>query len=413
MTTVTTVTPAEPPTVTDPATAPLWHARRVTAGRAGDVTVVAELLALCGLLPAQLAGESAHLLGITDFDKARALLDETNEEDSMATALDIAPDIDTSPATIRTWAKEQRLRVSAMGKIPQAIENAYLAAHGIPLAEQAKIARPTAPGLDDLPVTVDEDAVTVTPPAVTPEPEPVTVEPVTVTPEPDAVTAEPDPVTVETGPIGTAIVAGWDGRHRVMRVDHSVRGEVGWIAVSAWPLARFGILFEDDEISDFVPDDMTSLVAEVEQRTVEFGAKVKLAQEQARTIERLESGGRELGRQIERYLTWVLDATGMHHLIDETGDGDWELVWERLAEMGREAARPAAAPPTVVSTLPGPLPDEIVELLRAWHALFEKADTVDTSAGHTLAEIAAPALVSETADQIHDLIRLLDGDVSR
>ena len=52
----------------------------------------------------------------------------------------------------------------------------------------------------------------------------------------------------------------------------------------------------------------------------------------------LKRGGAELGRQIERYLTWVLDATGMHHLIDEDGDGDWELVWERLAEMGRARA---------------------------------------------------------------------------
>jgi hypothetical protein len=67
----------------------------------------------------------------------------------------------------------------------------------------------------------------------------------------------------------------------------------------------------------------------------------------------------------------------------------------------------------VVATLPGPLPGEILELLAAWHALFAKATEVDTAAGHTLAEVALPALVSETADQIHDLVRLLDGDTTR
>ncbi|GAA4707305.1 Lsr2 protein [Promicromonospora umidemergens] len=70
-------------------------------------------------------------------------------------------------------------------------------------------------------------------------------------------------------------------------------------------------------------------------------------------------------------------------------------------------------PPTVVSTLSGPLPDEIVELLDAWHALFAKATEVDTAAGHTLAEVALPALVREVADQAHDLVRLLDGDTTR
>lgn len=76
----------------------------------------------------------------------------------------------------------------------------------------------------------------------------------------------------------------------------------------------------------------------------------------------------------------------------------------RLAEL---------VPPTVVATLPGPLPDEILELLAAWHALFAKATEVDTAAGHTLAEVALPALVREVADQAHDLVRLLDGDTSR
>lgn len=69
-----------------------------------------------------------------------------------------------------------------------------------------------------------------------------------------------------------------------------------------------------------------------------FGVTALEIGEFADRADALERGGRELGRQIQRYLTWVLDATGMHHLIDEDGDGDWELVWERLAEMGRAYA---------------------------------------------------------------------------
>jgi hypothetical protein len=69
-------------------------------------------------------------------------------------------------------------------------------------------------------------------------------------------------------------------------------------------------------------------------------AEAGLLRDQAVIDERdmLKRGGAELGRQIDHYLTWVLDATGMHHLIDEDGDGDWELVWEQLAEMGRARA---------------------------------------------------------------------------
>lgn len=41
-----------------------------------------------------------------------------------------------------------------------------------------------------------------------------------------------------------------------------------------------------------------------------------------------------LGKIVDRQCRDVLDATGMHHVIGEDGDGDWALVWERLAEMG-------------------------------------------------------------------------------
>ena len=44
-------------------------------------------------------------------------------------------------------------------------------------------------------------------------------------------------------------------------------------------------------------------------------------------------GGKTLGEILDRSLRDVLYASGMHHVIDETGDGDWALVWERLLEL--------------------------------------------------------------------------------
>lgn len=63
-------------------------------------------------------------------------------------------------------------------------------------------------------------------------------------------------------------------------------------------------------------------------------------------LRRTKSGARTLGRIIEQQNRDALDASGMHHVVDETGDGDWEVVWEALALLRPErdelAARLAA-----------------------------------------------------------------------
>lgn len=51
-------------------------------------------------------------------------------------------------------------------------------------------------------------------------------------------------------------------------------------------------------------------------------------------VAQLRRGGRTLGSIVDRQCQYALDATGLHHLIDETGDGDWGAVWENLAELG-------------------------------------------------------------------------------
>ncbi len=62
-------------------------------------------------------------------------------------------------------------------------------------------------------------------------------------------------------------------------------------------------------------------------------------------LERTQSGGRTLGRIVDRLHHEMLDATGAHDLIGEDGDGDWQLVSELLQELrpARDAALARAA----------------------------------------------------------------------
>ncbi|WP_419704965.1 hypothetical protein [Promicromonospora sp. NFX87] len=305
---MTTVT-----TVTDLATPPLWHARRVTAGAASGVTEALEALRAFGLMPDQLAGESAHLLDLNDFDKARALLEENEEEESMATDLDTAPSLDMNPSVIRAWAKTRGLRVASMGMVPRGVVDAYIAADGVPGTAPVR----TEPTDDEIAAEID------------------------------AAFAGPDADQDDGAPVEeSATVTEVDLRRQLDRLG---------VAYSA----------------------LQAELAEA-QHDAETVRAVLLTTEEQRNQARVEAN---------RVAVELAEAL------------------EGLGEQARQAA--------VVSTLPGPLPEEILELLAAWHALFAKATEVDTAAGHTLAEVALPALVLEAADQAHDLVRLLDGDVSR
>lgn len=65
------------------------------------------------------------------------------------------------------------------------------------------------------------------------------------------------------------------------------------------------------------------------------------AGEAAETIQRKQNAIDTLDRIITQQCQAALDATGLHHLIDEDGDGDWSAVWEGLQELG-EAKRTEA-----------------------------------------------------------------------
>lgn len=63
----------------------------------------------------------------------------------------------------------------------------------------------------------------------------------------------------EPGTTGAATVRGIGDGVRVYRIDHSARGESGWVAATEFPTDRFGVVFEDDEVTDFVPDEARPL----------------------------------------------------------------------------------------------------------------------------------------------------------
>ncbi|MFC9966305.1 hypothetical protein ACFVH4_18915 [Nocardia ignorata] len=82
-------------------------------------------------------------------------------------------------------------------------------------------------------------------------------------------------------------------------------------------------------------DTGTRAITGAEARIAELESELKAEQDKARRV------AEHLGNLVERQCRDVLDATGMHHVIDEDGDGDWGLVWERLAEMGAERRKAA------------------------------------------------------------------------
>jgi hypothetical protein len=78
----------------------------------------------------------------------------------------------------------------------------------------------------------------------------------------------------------------------------------------------------------------------IRPRDAEFIAAARtLVPELVAEVEKLRRACETLGGVVESQCRMALDASGLHHLIDEDGDGDWGLVWERLAELGADNER--------------------------------------------------------------------------
>lgn len=53
-------------------------------------------------------------------------------------------------------------------------------------------------------------------------------------------------------------------------------------------------------------------------------------------LAKAKRAAKTLNEVIEKQCRDVLDVTGLHHLINEGGDGAWDVVWMRLFEMREE-----------------------------------------------------------------------------
>lgn len=90
-----------------------------------------------------------------------------------------------------------------------------------------------------------------------------------------------------------------------------------------------------------IPPDIAAAKARIDELEHEQDAARACVAELEAERDRARRAAEHLGGLVDRQCRDVLDATGMHHVIDADGDGDWGLVWERLAEMGAERARVA------------------------------------------------------------------------
>lgn len=95
----------------------------------------------------------------------------------------------------------------------------------------------------------------------------------------------------------------------------------------------------DGAVADRVKDGLDPEFTPVVRPKVEAMADAILAAGYSKHSEELakyKRGAKTLGEIIEKQCRDVLDVTGMHHLINEDGDGAWDVVWMRLFEMREE-----------------------------------------------------------------------------
>lgn len=73
-----------------------------------------------------------------------------------------------------------------------------------------------------------------------------------------------------------------------------------------------------------------------------IGDLVAALDESRAEVAMVRRGARTLGHIVETQGRDALDASGMHHVIGEDGDGDWAVVWEVLAELRPRAEKAEA-----------------------------------------------------------------------
>lgn len=90
---------------------------------------------------------------------------------------------------------------------------------------------------------------------------------------------------------------------------------------------------ERDELADIIASNRNEYADKTAGRILAAGYSKHSAE-----LAKAMRGAKTLGEIIEKQCRDVLDATGLHHLINEDGDGHWDVVWMRLFEMRDELA---------------------------------------------------------------------------
>ncbi|WP_280389859.1 hypothetical protein [Nocardia wallacei] len=125
--------------------------------------------------------------------------------------------------------------------------------------------------------------------------------------------------------------------------------------------------------------------ANISSRPGQLAALGNIADDVAALLGELEQSreaSKTLGDCIRHYNDIALEATGLHHLIDENRDGDWQFIWEEVAAQGRELQRIHARHR-----------DELEYIITARKARAEEAiQLVKQWSGHDLAERVGKAL---------------------
>ncbi|MFV8049895.1 hypothetical protein [Mycobacterium sp. 48b] len=88
------------------------------------------------------------------------------------------------------------------------------------------------------------------------------------------------------------------------------------------------------DVAEQVKEAMAVCICHGDNDNPVMEIRLNLVAELVAEVERLRSACKTLGGIVESQCQMVLNITGLHHLVDETGDGDWGLIWEKLAELG-------------------------------------------------------------------------------
>lgn len=98
---------------------------------------------------------------------------------------------------------------------------------------------------------------------------------------------------------------------------------------------------ERDELVEVIDGSAIRLITGLDELDAHHAADAILAAGYSKHGEELakyKRGAKTLGEIIEKQCRDVLDVTGLHHLINEDGDGAWDVVWMRLFEMRDDLA---------------------------------------------------------------------------